>query len=176
MLIELKEQPCIQCIVSLWMYVCVCLCLWIGTITSNVLIQAQYSIHGAYTLTISSALWKTYSGAHSNFTGRQYSRTDLSIYRSTCLFIQQSLSITLPFFCLSASIRLSLSDKKCNTYFLSLADKVLHNTREQTTGAPTRHTPTRFSAKTHLSYTIISFLVIFPVYRLKHISMQASFV
>lgn len=63
MLIDLKKQLCTWCIVSvlLWMRVCVVVSLCVWTIILNVLIQARYSIHRAYTPTITPTLWETCS-------------------------------------------------------------------------------------------------------------------
>lgn len=62
MLIELKVQRRVQ------PSVCAPIRAWanaqVWTITSNVLIRAQCSVHGACTLTIIPALWKAYSYKH----------------------------------------------------------------------------------------------------------------
>lgn len=88
MLIELEEQPCAYG--AVWLHACeLCVCLWVRTITSNMFIQAWYSIHRAHIPTIAPPRGKfLLSTFRLNSQAVQYKG---SIYRSTCLFISQSL-------------------------------------------------------------------------------------
>lgn len=62
--------------------------------------------------------------------------------------------------CLHSSV--IIGQKKCNTYFLSWADKTFHITQEETTGAPT---------KTHIHATLWKNPPELPLPCFKHISV-----
>lgn len=84
----------------------------------------------------------------------------LSIAPPACLSSNSFYHSTILFsVCLHSSV--IIRPKKCNTYFLSFADKALYTSFRSKLWGPPKDTHTSNSVRSHLNYTIISFVVIF---------------